>query len=1260
VKGNTATTGVTAATNVCVDVLAGALNVNEDVTASNGFVALRTQGTDNDIVIGNDTAAVGAANDVVTAGNGGLVSLEASGDVLDNNATGQAATVTTGTTVVNADSLTSSTTTAAFELESATLAANATVGDVNVLDRTGGLTVGSATTTKGGTTVTGVTAEVNACIDVLAGALSVNENVVADTGFAALRTQGTDNDIVIGDNDATPASVSTNNGGTVSLEASGDVLDNNGTGNAAVATTGTLVVNADSLTDNAGTGAFELEAATLAANAGSGRVDVLDLDVNDDGLIIGQADTLKGGVSVTGVLAAADVCIDVANGALDINEDITAGTDIGLRTRDADSDDDGIITVGDDDTATGAAADVLTSTGNGTVSLESANAVVENNGVENAMAVTGGNVVLDAESLIATSGNNQIEAAGLAANVTTGDFMIDDLTGDLQIVEADTIKGGNTIDGVTGDALVCIDVLAGSLDIANQITGENVALRADGEIAMSGDKGVTADDTISAEAGDEITSPGSGVFDGTNVVLTAENGIGNDADIEIDALSFAASTADGEVNVMDQDSNGDGLTVTELTTLKGGETVTGVTAAQSVCIDVVNGDLRVVEDIVGSAGAGGTTDVVALRAGNDVVLSNQVIADSKVSIEAVNGGLIDNSGDDVTVDTLRSDGQGQVVIRTNDSLGRAGAPLNISTDRLAAESTAGDVFITDADGDLQIADLELEKNVGPVLGVTAAGDVCIEVVGGSLDIAEGISGTTVAIATAGDVTLNTDEGVTADGIISVEAGGEIVDNADEGDFAAENVVLVGEEGVGNDAPITVRADNLAAASTNGSVMVTDLDGDLNITELETLKGGDTISGVNAGEVVCLEVLEGALTIDEAVDARTVAAVKAAGDINSNATVTGGDKVSVESGGAIVDGNGDENNFVGSQVVISAEDGVGSMDDAIELDSDEAAVRSNTADVNLTETDGDLTLATIALEKNGGKIVGMEAASAVCIDVLNGTLSFDNTNNVVAPEVIAIRTSDTLVLTGDLSSETVSLESTGGDILDDGDDEVDITAANLVMRANGDIGSESDEIDTSVDVLAAEATNGSVYVVEEDGVKLTELDLVKGGETVGGVIAGTDVYVRAKDGDIEVNYVEAGRDVTLQADTGNITDCNEDDLNIKAGNDVNLLAPLGCVGINGDLLEIEAGGSIVIVDSKPDFIERGDIPLPPGVFAQDNVNLGEHSFYLDELYGYLSEEELELILDELELYQYLEDKDFLLEKHPENEGQGNDKEGEETK
>jgi len=52
-----------------------------------------------------------------------------------------------------------------------------------------------------------------------------------------------------------------------------------------------------------------------------------------------------------------------------------------------------------------------------------------------------------------------------------------------------------------------------------------------------------------------------------------------------------------------------------------------------------------------------------------------------------------------------------------------------------------------------------------------------------------------------------------------------------------------------------------------------------------------------------------------------------------------------------------------------------------------------------------------------------------------------------------------------------------------------------------------------------------------------------------------------------------------------------------------------------------------------------------VFAQDSVKLGLQSFYLDLLHGYITPEEVALILDEMERYDYLEDGDFLLEKHP---------------
>ena len=102
-------------------------------------------------------------------------------------------------------------------------------------------------------------------------------------------------------------------------------------------------------------------------------------------------------------------------------------------------------------------------------------------------------------------------------------------------------------------------------------------------------------------------------------------------------------------------------------------------------------------------------------------------------------------------------------------------------------------------------------------------------------------------------------------------------------------------------------------------------------------------------------------------------------------------------------------------------------------------------------------------------------------------------------------------------------------------------------------------------------------------------------------------------------------------SGDVVDCNGDESNIDAGRNVDISAPNGYVGVNQDALKLNAGGKVTIVQRDMGRDDADPITLPPGVFAQDNVKLGESSFYLDVLYGWQPIDEVILIIEELDEY-----------------------------
>ncbi|MCA9778542.1 MAG: hypothetical protein KC800_17560, partial [Candidatus Eremiobacteraeota bacterium] len=775
--------------------------------------------------------------------------------------------------------------------------------------------------------------------------------------------------------------------------------------------------------------------------------------------------------------------------------------------------------------------------------------------------------------------------------------------------------------------------------------------------------------SISAGTGIGNTDTNLVTDQGGSVSISAGTGIGTVAggnDIETDTTNFAADGGTGDVNIVETDTvTQDGLTIAAVDDELKDIDNTGVRTDGTVCIDVVDGALDINEDITAGTNVDLRTQDDSGNDAGDINVNNSVVTATAgdITIDAADD-LVDNNG----LGNAALVAGGNVVLDIGDEL-RSTEPapddqFEIEAAGFAANVTTGAVNVADLTGDLEIVDGVTGKDGDTIDGVTAPGDVCIDVVDGDLNIAQRIESTdgNVALQATGDVTLTGDDDVTADsnggaGTVSVEAGDEILDSGN-GSFVGQDVVLESVNGIGTDAPVTIDATNLAADGGTGRVNLLDIDGGVRVTTLDTLKGGDTITGLTAAQDVCLEVVGGDLVIDEVVSAGTVVAVKADGNIGANAIVSADDKVSVESGGDIVDGNADTENFVASQVVLSADGNIGTKADEIDIDSDLVAARSTNGEVNLNETNGDMNVGTIELEKNGGTVSGISAGTDICLTVDDGTLNYTG-QTLQSGNEIAVRVRDTLTTSGTMvtpDTGRISVEVTDGSIVDN-NDAVDFETGDLVLKAQGSIGSEANSIDTDVTRLAAQAVSGDLYLTERNGLQIVELELSKGGGTIDGAMAGNDVDITVEEGDLEIEKVMAGRDVTLTAETGNIVDLNGDDLNVKAGRDVVLNAPQGCVGVDGDMIEVQAGGTVTINDTKPKFFEPDVLILPPGIFAQDNVKLGESSFYLDELFGYIPPEELELIIDELEAYDFWNDGDFLLEKHPDGERKDEDKEDE---
>ncbi|MCA9775210.1 MAG: hypothetical protein KC800_00780 [Candidatus Eremiobacteraeota bacterium] len=726
---------------------------------------------------------------------------------------------------------------------------------------------------------------------------------------------------------------------------------------------------------------------------------------------------------------------------------------------------------------------------------------------------------------------------------------------------------------MTGDVCLDLNELRLSEDIEST-GGGDIAIEADSDVLLgdgSGDAVLSNGGTISVETGGSLVDRNGDSMDldsdGGLVVLDADGGIGGTAaGEEIEIGAARLAASAAGGDVAISDIDTGSLEIVEATTLKGGAVVTGVSASDDICLDVSDGRIGVGQ---------------VVQAGGDTFLEAENIF--------INADIL--GGTD-------------------------------STDQVGITARTGDISQTE-NGDIR----------GYSVALSAGGDIGVD--GGFGDSVLGIDATNLAAEAGGFIHIEKLGGqdLAVAENLSLKSGTVSgltqIENSGSGIFTGRDVVLRGGTGVG---PVSVEADNLAADGGTGDAEVRDIAGGLRISELQTLKGGDIVTGLTASQDVSLEVVGGDLVIDEVVSSGTVTAVQADGSIASNATVAGTDKVSVEAGGNITDGLDGEGpgneNFRGSDVVIRAGGNVGSSTEHLDIHSDRLAATGD--NVYLDEVRGDMNIAELNLERGGGIVAGVIAAKEVALTADDGTI--DTSLRIQAEKQITLQTRDTLVIESPLATNPdgkISIEVTQGGI-ESRNAGTDIETGSAVLKASESIGSAENPVRTSVDMLAVQSTNGSVNIVESNGLKIKP-GVLSNGATVEGGRAGQDFNLTLENGDLELANITAGNDVNLTVSNGDVVDCNGDESNIDAGRNVDISAPNGYVGVNQDALKLNAGGKVTIVQRDMGRDDADPITLPPGVFAQDNVKLGESSFYLDVLYGWQPIDEVILIIEELDEY-----------------------------
>ncbi|WP_417383461.1 LamG-like jellyroll fold domain-containing protein [Gimesia sp.] len=721
--------------------------------------------------------------------------------------------------------------------------------------------------------------------------LILNANIQSGTGFVTIETA---NDIIF--NDTTSL---TSTSGSVSLTADKDAV----AGGGITMNNGTFI--------NAGVGTVSLDATddiklsqiqTLNATASAIYIETDSslLDSGDDlgeDLIANESGALVTIVATQGVGIEADSNKHIETNVDQINiVNATAG-EIQIREtnelivhniRQTTSGDIRIFT-GGDVTLTG-----FIETVSNDVLIDSQAAIIDqNDGLPDPLNIHASSLDLNAATGIGTGDTLEFSAETFSADTTTGDILLHNTAftsaaasslstaeGNIELEQvgnesltigsASTLKG-NIIISNTGnehaDLLTLTSVEAGGT--TPEITISTVGF---GNIllgSVGGPNGVIAI-TSAGEINDVVDDQGSPEIDidavGGSITLQAENGIGNNAPVEISGGTLSVNTTTGNINLNNTSSTDTGdVSFTRLTTGNG-----TIDFQQSGGRDTTFEEVSTTDSAITIIGDG------SMLFENPGVLTNVVATNGSGTIEITATGL--NSS-----------------IQVNDGFSTSGGTIDLTAQNSLNFGAEGDISSSNG----QITLLADSASLG-------AG-------GGGISMSDGTvfdAGTGILDLQAGD-DINVGQLMTTTFTRLTSTDGGITDSGDTGgrDIISEQLVFRTANGTGSTDSIETAVSLLAGVNTDaGSVQINNSTGGGLLT-IGTVDGvaGITNSADTAGDIIISNASP--LTVDSPVINNSGGNIDlestGPGDLTLNASVRasgGNGNINVEAGDGILDIN----------------------------------------------------------------------------------------------------------------------------------------------------------------------------------------------------------------------------------------------------------------------------------------------------------------------------------------------------------------------
>ena len=903
------------------------------------------------------------------------------------------------------------------------------------------------------------------------------------------------------------------------------------------------------------------------------------IDVDTDTSVVTSQVSAAGNISLVSEATMSPTGADIiingvinSTGALttsvDADGDILLGNNV-TGTNNVDFNDDVVITDGVASTDTvmvmGANVDF-----DGTVEDDAldgnAGLIVNGSGTTTFTGEVGGNgndldsVMTDAAGSTVINGG----AVTTSGNQTYGD---DVTLGADTTLTGSTIKNTDTIDG-SGDGTESLDIV-GNADIDGEIGGgSGLAL---GSFTVSGTTAIESDvTTTDADVGNDANHDGRQVYTGA-VTLTGDTTLNG-----VDVTFQSTIDDDGTVGDANLIVNGSGTTtfngqvgnntttsdLTSLTTDAAGDTTINTDVVNTTA-DQTYGDAVTIE--------GGASPSTTTFTGSNVTFDNTLDADDDTTN---NRSLIFTVSSDTTFNN-------QVGNRT---MGGGGAFEAITTDAAGTTNINTDEFVTNGssqtfnDAVVMMTDTTLTEN-GPgnitfnntvdsetdTMGGSEANDLVINTPGG---------GTTVFNADVGEATDGELGNITTDAAGSTTVADGVTVTTIEDQTYNDEVNATNATFNGDDITATVATNDFMGTTSfnaTGDATITDendidfgnsaIDGNLvlisggNVTD----SGNVTVTGMTTITAVGNVLLDEAGTDlgDTVVTANSLTIQNDAGGVNlQDITVT-------------------------TFLLVESSDDI-TNDDGVTID-----VGTTATFRTFNDTGGDITIDTLLFSAGGA--ITAEALQ----DPLTGTALTDG-------DIRILELADSMLLNVVRTLGDVSLE-THFDVVVADNNNVDIFADGLALRARTGLGTAATDldIDTDVNTLAAlnEVSNAIVIENNSTGAATTGDSLTVGTvDTLNGVEnMGDGVITLTNNSPVVISMnMTANNTITVNAVEGT----GNDSITVNSG--VTLLTSSGDINLNaGDGITVNQGSSI---NAENNINLMADVGDNDNVDNEDSVTL----------------------------------------------------------